>query len=333
MEDDSYTPEDFLANQHFLEWVQSPTPAHEHYWQNWLLAHPEHRAAVDEARQLAGLIRFRTFEPTQAEADEVWAAIERAAPKKTGRAMWLTGWRVAAAVALLVTALGGWFYAQRSGELTIRTAYAQQQTITLPDGSTVSLNANSTLRYNHSWTDGRNREVWLQGEAFFSVAKRQQHNRPVKFTVHTGQAEVEVLGTQFNVSTRREAIRVVLAEGKVRLRAEDKQELTLQPGDLAQLDERKAGFEKRRVQPADYSAWRENRVVFREATLREVAQALEDYFGYRVTLLDESLAGRQFQATLPADNVEVWLATLSRSFPVQIDSDRKQVVIGKPSPY
>jgi ferric-dicitrate binding protein FerR (iron transport regulator) len=71
----------------------------------------------------------------------------------------------------------------------------------LPDNSTVILNANSSLRYQENWEAELLREVWVDGEAFFSVVHTHNHQR---FRVNvTDDLKVEVLGTEFNVKDRR----------------------------------------------------------------------------------------------------------------------------------
>lgn len=83
------------------------------------------------------------------------------------------------------------------------TQYGEQRVVELPDHSVVSLNANSTLRFRNDWSQANTlREVWLDGEAFFSVQKQEGAAGPAKFIVHTNDLDVEVLGTRFNVSNR-----------------------------------------------------------------------------------------------------------------------------------
>ncbi|MBK8505327.1 MAG: FecR domain-containing protein [Saprospiraceae bacterium] len=90
--------------------------------------------------------------------------------------------------------------------------FGERQKIVLPDGSAVDLNANSSLRLGSQWVEGI-QEVWLEGEAYFEVEKNL--SKGVKFTVHTNGPDVEVVGTHFNVDSRKEETRIYLEEGKV----------------------------------------------------------------------------------------------------------------------
>jgi len=96
--------------------------------------------------------------------------------------------------------------------------HGKQAKITQADGTKITLDAGSVFQYPETF-DGELREVYLQGEGFFEVAADVQ--KP--FIAHAGNAEIEVLGTQFNIRAweHNEEIRVVVAEGLVAFRHED----------------------------------------------------------------------------------------------------------------
>ncbi|MEP3211072.1 MAG: FecR family protein [Maribacter sp.] len=113
--------------------------------------------------------------------------------------------RVAAAIVILLT--GTYFYVN-SLDATVSTQYAENKEIVLPDNSEVVLNADSKVTYNKKNWD-TNRNIALEGEAFFKVAKGK------RFTVATDAGEVAVLGTQFNVENRKDFFEVTCFEGLV----------------------------------------------------------------------------------------------------------------------
>ncbi|TMM58078.1 DUF4974 domain-containing protein [Maribacter algarum] len=113
--------------------------------------------------------------------------------------------KVAAVVAILLT--GTYFYVSSLDE-QISTQYAENKEIVLPDNSEIVLNADSKITYNKKNWDS-NRNVTLEGEAFFKVAKGK------RFTVATDAGEVAVLGTQFNVENRIGFFEVTCFEGLV----------------------------------------------------------------------------------------------------------------------
>ncbi|MEW7289425.1 FecR family protein [Aquimarina sp. 2304DJ70-9] len=104
----------------------------------------------------------------------------------------------------------------------------QQLAITLPDGSSVELNAASTLSHpRFFWSNTR--QVKLDGEAFFKVTSG------TNFTVTTQLGKIEVLGTQFNVKGRPNEFTVGCYEGKVRVSSVENQKKTLEKGDAVSL--------------------------------------------------------------------------------------------------
>lgn len=114
-------------------------------------------------------------------------------------------WRVAAAIAVIFVA--SYFYISTLDE-SVSTQYAERNEVRLPDNSEIILNADSRITYSEkNWDKERN--ISLQGEAFFKVAKGQ------KFTVATNDGLVTVLGTQFNVENRKGFFEVSCYEGLV----------------------------------------------------------------------------------------------------------------------
>jgi len=114
-------------------------------------------------------------------------------------------WRVAAAIAVIFVA--SYFYISTLDE-SVSTQYAERSEVRLPDNSEIILNADSRITYSEkNWDKERN--ISLQGEAFFKVAKGQ------KFTVATNDGLVTVLGTQFNVENRKGFFEVTCYEGLV----------------------------------------------------------------------------------------------------------------------
>ena len=113
--------------------------------------------------------------------------------------------RVAAAVAILI--MGSYFYLNTLNE-NVTTQYAENKEVVLPDASEIILNADSEISYSEKKWD-KERNVTLEGEAFFKVAKGK------RFTVSTDDGVVAVLGTQFNVENREGFFEVTCFEGLV----------------------------------------------------------------------------------------------------------------------
>jgi ferric-dicitrate binding protein FerR (iron transport regulator) len=232
-----------------------------------------------------------------------------------------------ACAAIFVLSLSLFDYQHYYIYTTYLTAYGMTRDIVLEDGSEVILNANSSLKVRKQ-LDGH-REVWLEGEAFFSIAKKPDSAR---FVVHTNNLNVEVLGTKFNVSSRREETEVVLKEGSIRLTSglpEVKEGLLMKPGDLVSLSDHDVAFRMKTVQPDRYSAWRNNMMVFEDAPLSVVAQEIEDYYGMPVEIADKELLKSQLTGTLPNNNLGIVLKSLSASLKLTVVRKDDKIILTK----
>ncbi len=335
--------EDFLLDDAFVQWARTPTPDADAFWENWRHNHPERQWVLEEARGIVrslgvnpDLLPVSSYRRMQAHLDGVYAALEepRELPlQAVGRrpSRWLA-WAAAAVVALVLLAVGAWYQAARSaGEAQYATGYGQTRTVTLPDGSQVLLNANSRLRTPARWVAGAPREVWLEGEAFFRVTKKgaTPGGGPygTRFVVHTGQVDVAVLGTRFNVTNRRGQTTVTLNEGKVKLEegALDRA-VVMEPGELVRLGDDGQPLVRKKVNPGQYSSWTENRYVFDDTPLADIAQRIEDTYGVPVVLATPGLAERTFSATIPTKNLDVLLLALSEAFGMEIEKHETKIV-------
>jgi ferric-dicitrate binding protein FerR (iron transport regulator) len=234
-------------------------------------------------------------------------------------------WLVAACLLLVLG--GGLFVARDLILFTTYTAdYGQIRSVRLSDGSEVALNANSWLKVRNTWGPAPQREVWLKGEGFFSIARRADGR---KFTVHTDQLTVEVLGTKFNVAQRRNRTTVVLSEGKVKLTANAgrKPSILMQPGDHIELSARDTTFNRKTVAPEKYTAWKENELFFENAPLPEVLQKVEDYYGVKIILQDTTAAEKRFTSSLPNNNLDVVLKSIASVYHLEVSRKQNRVIL------
>ncbi len=336
---ETYSFADFLNDAYFLTSLAQPTAESDRFWADWLAQHPDRRAVWDEARRVALALdasrsRYETPVLSADQSETLWARIrqttEPAVPVEApfvavhrNRARrWLA---VAAAVtALLLAGLGVWRYTA-AGSTEIHTAYGQTRRLTLPDGSLVTLNANSTLRYAETWAADADRHVRLDGEAFFEVTHQQNQAR---FVVHTGNLDVEVLGTKFNVNARRHLTRVTLKEGRVKVddRA-DRQSVVMKPGETVEWTDQKPVLAKKDVRPERYAAWTEKRLVFDGTPLPEVAQMLEDNFGLKVTIENPALLTKTLSGEVSLENEEILLQALRDLYGIRLSRQGDRIVL------
>ena len=157
--------------------------------------------------------------------------------------------------------------------------------LVLADGTKVWLNGGSGLKFPARFEAG-SRRVELAGEAYFEVAK--DAGRP--FTVVTASAEIEVLGTSFNVlASEGEGCVATLVEGRVRIEDAEEREVVLAPGEQAvQVDGE--GWTVGQVETRYYTAWREGLFAFKDRSLGEILGHLAAYYGVEFAFEDEGTA-------------------------------------------
>lgn len=158
--------------------------------------------------------------------------------------------------------------------LTLSTPKGGQYSVTLSDGTTVWLNAASSLSYPTSFT-GKERRVKLTGEAYFEV----HHNAKQPFIVSTNGQQIRVLGTSFNVNAYKDENKTVttLVNGRVQLSRDGNNEaLQLHPGEQSVLAG--AGFEIAEVDPSLFVTWKDGQFRFKATPLIEVMRQIERWY-------------------------------------------------------
>ena len=178
------------------------------------------------------------------------------------------------------------------------------------------LNANTTLNYK-KWSEGSDREVWVKGEAFFHVKKTAQKTR---FIVHTGNFDVVVTGTQFNVIDRNNKNNVLLKEGSVIIQHEG-QEVHMKPGEYVEFNN--TGIQKKDINNAPVLAWTEHKFIFEKTPMKEVATLVTELYGVKVTLADEASSSDSISGIMPNDNLDVFIQALEAAKYDVVKSDKE----------
>lgn len=242
--------------------------------------------------------------------------------------------RWAAAAALVSVVAGGTLLWPKSGApANVETAHfattsGQTRVVRLPDGSAVTLNARSAVRYAATPHAATPREVWLDGEAFFAVKHLPDNQR---FVVHTTAGfRVEVLGTRFAVYRRHAQARVVLLSGKVRVAFADstRPAVVLKPGELLQTsDKHPRALVHKAVQATAYTSWTANELRFEATPLAELATRLQDTYGVEVVVASPALRQRKFTGTFPMGDLNVLCEDLAVAFHLHIEHQQNRLVL------
>ncbi|WP_333818843.1 FecR family protein [Ohtaekwangia sp.] len=236
-------------------------------------------------------------------------------------------YKVAASISIIVIVSFLWLY--HSNTIEYKTGFGEKLTVVLPDRSTVILNGNSCVRYAKGWNEENTREVWIEGEGFFSVQHTKNHQ---KFIVHAArQLNVEVLGTKFNVKARSQKIEVMLAEGKVKLDLADKTNAHasyyLHPGELATVHN--DSFSMRPVQQANHIAWLKNKLLFDETSLGDIAEILEEAYGLHIAFQQEELKNRKLSGEISSATAEDILKAISETFNLTVTRNGQNVTLSQ----
>ena len=344
-----YNTDDFLRDEYFKQWVFNPDRDSNFFFESFLENHPEKLEAVAEARAFLLSISFKghaVIPPTREEKQELFDRIMQArasqgdpslhtlTPKTSGteRRLWF---RAAAVLLLAVVVSLFWFYknAYHQGEqpvqplITKTTTHGQKLLIHLHDGTLVKLNAGSSITYPEEF--GKNREVSLQGEAFFDVAKDKMH----PFIIKTGNVRTRVLGTSFNINaSKEEEVEVAVLTGKVAVdNLNDDQDVieavTLLPYEMIQLQPTVSGYTKKQFEYDEIFSWKDDVIYFKNANITEVLRTLEHWYGVEFDVQKKIENTKDFSGSYKNKSLETVLEGVSFAFGFDFEINKTHVTI------
>ncbi len=232
----------------------------------------------------------------------------------------------------------------------IRAPYGARTVILLPDGSTVWLNAGSKIKYMNVF-NRENREIQLNGEAYFKVAK----NTDLPFDVKTGELSIQALGTEFNVKSYddEDIIETTLVEGKISIHQGMKQSgsIYLEPHqqafylknnknltvrDIKTVREAKTEILKlkegiiyvaEKIDPQPIVAWKDNRLILKGEELSDLVIKLERKYDVKFIFGSEKLKAFRFSGTLENETLTQVLDVIKLSAPLEYKLQGKTVLI------
>jgi len=184
-----------------------------------------------------------------------------------------------------VLALGAYYFLNLKGKTITQIEHMAQlknEKITFEDGSIVYLNKNAKINYPETFGPN-SREISLQGEAFFEVAK--DPNKP--FIIHTKHSNVQVLGTSFNINTETEQTTVSVKTGKVKVQSQfTNDSAILLANQSAEINNKK--LEVTKEEQSNYLAWKTGVFNFEETPIHEVVAELNTFYENKISLSTSS---------------------------------------------
>lgn len=229
--------------------------------------------------------------------------------------------RIAAVAVLPLIAIIGFliFHTMENSALddvTITTAFGSMSSTNLPDGSTVWLNANSSLTYRPDMNRGT-RDVFLRGEAYFKVRSDAAH----PFNVHTPYITVTAKGTEFNVNAYDSIASVTLVNGRVDVEVKE-QSVRLNPGEHLAITDGKPMVHDN-IDTARYCSWRNGMLIFEDESLLNICNRLQQMYDVEFDIAPE-LTDRTFRMILNGENISEIIRFFEMSAPVTCEFETQK---------
>lgn len=319
---------DLLLDDTFLQYIRRNDAAAVAEWETYIAQHPEIRDVVAAAIALYYNINSSEAEKDKAtQLSRLQQAMHAHHPLRAQRNFrWYT-WRIAAAV-LLFAGIGMlWKNSMQHAAptntfLVYSSEWGQRKILTLPDGSAVILNANTTVRIPSNYGN-KNRQVELiKGAALFDVSSAT--NDP--FVVTSKQIQTTVLGTSFLVKSYpyEPQSTVSLLSGKVKVsESSHNNTLVLTPGEQASWNEKTQQLHKQAFDTVALHTWKTGRLVFNNASAADVAKQLENWYGIPFEIKGNMTNAKQFSGAFDNDKLEkvlnIFCFTAGCSFQIQPD--------------
>ncbi len=324
MHHDFYRAEDFATDESFQEYVFSYNEEAIKYWEDWLEKNPEQAHEFNLARQLVINLQFRSNDVSAKKSFDLQQLQSRLLKKEVGLPQENTAskavikssrtwWGVAAGLLLLLgLGYGFWnageslFFRSNPTQQPITTLVqqtiprGQKQTIYLPDGTSVKLNSESTIRYDKNFYQGT-REVYLSGEAYFEVA----HDTLRPFVVYANGIETKVLGTAFNLKAYPDEnnVAVALVHGKVEVSKSNDFSEMLMPTQMLSFDSSSDVIEIKPFDSIEIVGWKDWVLFFKDADFNEIKYKLERWYNVKIEVRG-SLKGKAFSGKFTNDSLE-----------------------------
>ena len=211
---------------------------------------------------------------------------------------------------------------------TIDVPYGERSQITLYDGTKVWLNSGTKLKYPVVFSPN-SREVMIEGEAFFDVARDTKH----PFIVSAGKLKVEVLGTHFDVCAYPDdkEFSTTLEEGSVNaINIENGTFVKLNPGEQVIMNRETNGLKCQRVDVDLFTSWKENLLKLDDATFEEVIKKMERWYDVKITVATGINTKERYTMTIKTESLREMLQLVSKTTKMNYEIKGSSVLIKKP---
>ena len=232
--------------------------------------------------------------------------------------------RIAASI-LLISTLGwlGYSYFENKSANTTLEIQATNTTLndTLPDGTTVTLNKNSSLSYSSKFR-GRTRQVVLKGEAFFNVAP----DKTKPFIITINDVTVQVVGTSFNVKNKNGKTTVDVETGIVKV-SKNKDQVELRHGEKVIIANLQSQLLKSVSKGKLYNYYRNKELVCDETPLQELVDALNEIYDTNIIIKKTELQKKPITTVFKDQSLDQILEVIQETFMIEIERKNNQILL------
>jgi ferric-dicitrate binding protein FerR (iron transport regulator) len=309
--------EDFILDESFREYVLESREDSILYWKNWIENHSDKADEVKKAVNILNtLLHTRKIDLAIDKYESLQEILDKIEDESTYTARHrfsLPGWAKVAALSVLSIGLA-WCWNQvytmlKSPEVVVYTEIivpiGEKSQVVLSDGTHVWINSGSSFKYPQRFAENE-REVFLKGEAFFDVTKRNKQ----LFVVNTQDARVKVFGTAFNVKAYPEDTKTqtTVTRGLVSVQStrNNEQAVLIRPNQMAVIKKETTALPTQQSSPAEtftvidkinveaVTCWKDQLLVFNNETFEDMALKMERWFNVKINIKDNSLKKERF---------------------------------------
>jgi len=268
-------------------------------------------------------------ENTHVDEDAAWKRLqnrihEKDVPVHTLKKTSFQWLRIAASIVLIST-LGwlGYSYFENKSANTLIQIHASNTTLndTLPDGTTVTLNKNSSLSYTNKFK-GKTRPVTLKGEAFFNVAP----NKTKPFIITINDITVQVVGTSFNVKNKNGKTTVDVETGIVKV-SKNKDQVELRHGEKVIIADLQSQLLKSVSKGKLYNYYRNKELVCDETPLQELVDALNEIYDVDIIIKKTALQKKPITTVFKDQSLDQILEVIQETFMIEIERKDNQIIL------
>ncbi|MBO9730500.1 MAG: FecR domain-containing protein [Chitinophaga sp.] len=320
---------DLLLDDTFLQYIRRNNAGAIEQWEAYIAQHPEIQEKVAAAVALYYNINTSAAENDKAtQRTRLQEAVKATIAAPVHRINWRGyAWRAAAVVALLGGLTVLWKMRQPTPApvtyLVYSSEWGQRKMLTLPDGSAVLLNANTSVRIPSDYSHKHRHVELIKGAALFDVTG----NTDDPFVVTSKEIRTTVLGTSFLVKSYpyEPQSSVSLLSGKVKVSENNGRSsaTTLSPGEQARWNEASRKMTKQSFDTIALHTWRTGKLVFSNASVREVVDQLENWYGIPFEIKGNLLNAKRFSGAFDNDKLEkvlnIFCFTAGCDFQIQPD--------------